>query len=89
MDLSTVKKLYTEEAIKHAKKVSDGTRMATYVFKEVCGTARAYPVNDMAETLQDLSGHKTLRSQDIKRMESLGFQVVTIHGERITPAMIN
>lgn len=89
MDLSTVKRLYTEDAIKHAKKVTDGTRMATYVVKEVCGTARAYPVNDMAETLQDLSGHKTLRSQDIKRMESLGFQVVTIHGERITPAMIN
>ena len=88
MDLATIKHLYTEEAIKHAKKVTDGTRMATYVFKDVCGTARAYPVNDMANTLQDLSGHKTLRSQDIKRMESLGFQVVTIHGERIKPNMI-
>jgi len=43
----------------------------------------------MADSLQDLSGHKTLRTQDIKHMEALGFQVVTIHGERITPAMIN
>ena len=77
MDLATIKHMYTEEAIKHAKKVSDGTRMATYVFK------------DMADVLQDLSGHKTLRTQDIKHMEKLGFQVVTIHGERITPAMIN
>ena len=89
MDLATVKHLYTEEAIKHAKRVSDGTRMATYVIKDVCGTLRAYPVNDMADSLQDLSGHKTLRTQDIKHMEALGFQVVTIHGERITPAMIN
>ena len=83
MDLATIKHLYTEDAIKHAKKVSDGTRMATYVIKDVCGTLRAYPVNDMANTLQDLSGHKTLRTQDIKHMEKLGFQVVTIHGERI------
>ena len=89
MDLATIKHLYTEDAIKHAKKVTDGTRMATYVFKDVCGTARAYPVNDMANSLQDLSGHKTLRTQDIKHMEKLGFQVVTIHGERITPAMID
>ena len=89
MDLATIKHLYTEEAIKHAKKVSDGTRMTTYVIKDVCGTARAYPVNDMAEAFQDLSGHKTLRTEDIKLMEVLGFQVVTIHGERITPAMIN
>ena len=89
MDLATIKHMYTEEAIKHAKKVSDGTRMATYVFKDMCGTARAYPVNDRANSLQNLSGHKTLRPQDIEHIEELGFQVVTIHGERITSAMIN
>jgi len=88
MDLATVKHLYTEEAIKHAKKVSDGTRMATYVIKDVCGTSRAYPVNDMANSFQDLSGHKTLRTQDIEHIEKLGFNVVTIHGERINPNMI-
>ena len=78
-----------DSTLQHARLVSDGTHVAVYQLKDVYGRSLAYPVNDRAETLQGLTGFKTLRRQDIANIEKLGFNVVTIHGERITPAMIN
>ena len=77
-----------DSALKHARLVSDGTRLAVYQLKDVYGRSLAYPVNDQAETIQGLTGFKTLRRQDIAMIEELGFSVVTIHGERIKPNMI-
>lgn len=75
--------------IKHVQNVSDGSYLAVYQIKDVYGRPLAYPVNDRAETIQGLTGFKTLRSNDIAKIEELGFNVVTIHGERIKPSMIN
>ena len=72
----------------HTRLVSDGTHLAVYEIKDVYGRPLAYPINDRAETLQGLTGFKTLRRNDIACIEKLGFQVVTIHGERIKPNMI-
>ena len=72
----------------HTRLVSDGTHLAVYEIKEVYGRPLAYPINDRAETIQDLTGFKTLRRGDIETIEKLGFQIVTIHGERIKPNMI-
>ena len=69
--------------------MSDGTHLAVYQIKEVYGRPLAYPINDRAETIQGLTGFKTLRRNDIEAIEELGFNVVTIHGERIKPNMIN
>lgn len=77
-----------ESTLQHARLVSDGTRLAVYQLKDVYGRSLAYPVNDQAETIQGLTGFKTLRSNDIAKIEQLGFNVVTIHGERIKPNMI-
>ena len=76
------------DQIQHARVVSDGTRLAVYQLKDVYGRSLAYPVNDQAETIQGLTGFKTLRRNDIAMIEALGFNVVTIHGERIQPNMI-
>tara|TARA_R100000005_G_scaffold66270_1_gene34746 strand:+ start:326 stop:565 length:240 start_codon:yes stop_codon:yes gene_type:complete len=78
-----------DSTLQHARRVSDGTGLAVYQLKDVYGRSLAYPVNDRAETLQGLTGFKTLRRQDIAKIEELGFSVVTIHGERIQPSMIN
>jgi hypothetical protein len=75
--------------LQHARAVSDGTHLAVYEIKQVCGRPLAYPVNDQAETFQGLTCSKTLRKYDIARIESLGFSVVTIHGERLKPNMID
>jgi hypothetical protein len=77
-----------DSTLQHARTVSDGTHLAVYQIKEVYGRPLAYPVNDQAETIQGLTGFKTLRRNDIAKIESLGFQVVTIHGEHINPNMI-
>ena len=77
-----------ESTLQHARLVSDGTRLAVYQLKDVYGRSLAYPVNDQAETIQGLTGFKTLRGDDIAKIEKLGFDVVTIHGERIKPNMI-
>ena len=77
-----------ESTLQHARLVSDGTRLAVYQLKDVYGRPLAYPVNDQAETIQGLTGFKTLRGDDIAKIEKLGLQVVTIHGERIKPNMI-
>ena len=74
--------------LQHVRTVSDGTHLAVYEIKQVCGRPLAYPVNDQAETIQGLTCSKTLRKYDIARIESLGFSVVTIHGESIQPSMI-
>lgn len=78
-----------QQRLQHARSVSDGTHLCVYEIKEKYGRPLAYPVNDQAETIQGLTGFKTLRRQDIARIESLGFTVVTIHGETIQPSMIN
>ena len=78
-----------DSTLQHVRLVSDGTQVAVYQLKDVYGRSLAYPVNDRAETLQGLTGFKTLRRQDIAKIEDLGFNVVTIHGERIKPSMIN
>ena len=75
--------------LQHARSVSDGTHLCVYEIKEKYGRPLAYPVNDQAETIQALTGFKTLRRQDIANIESLGFTVVTIHGENLHPSMIN
>jgi len=72
----------------HTRLVSDGTHLAVYEIKEVYGRPLAYPINDQAETLQGLTGFKTLRRDHIENIERLGFNVVTVHGERIQPSMI-
>ena len=77
-----------QQRLQHVRTVSDGTHLAVYEIKEKYGRPLAYPVNDQAETIQGLTGFKTLRRQDIARIESLGFTVVTIHGESIQPSMI-
>ena len=77
-----------DSTLQHARLVSDGTRLAVYQLEDVYGRSLAYPVNDQAETIQGLTGFKTLRRNDIARIEQLGFNVVTIHGERIKPNMI-
>jgi len=77
-----------DSAVQHARLVSDGTRLAVYQLKDVYGRALAYPVNDQAETIQGLTGFKTLRRNDIAKIEHLGFKVVTVHGETIKPNMI-
>ena len=77
-----------DSTLQHARLVSDGTRLAVYQLKDVYGRSLAYPVNARAETLQGLTGFKTLRRNDIAMIEQLGFNVVTIHGERIKPNMI-
>ena len=74
--------------LQHVRSVSDGTHLAVYEIKEKYGRPLAYPVNDQAETIQGLTGFKTLRRQDIARIQQLGFTVVTIHGESIQPSMI-
>ena len=76
-------------SLKEIRVISDGTRLAVYEIKEAYGRPLAYPVNDQAETFQGLTGCKTLRSYDICKIESLGFSVVTIHGERLKPNMID
>tara|TARA_R100000084_G_C4651949_1_gene150293 strand:- start:86 stop:421 length:336 start_codon:yes stop_codon:yes gene_type:complete len=78
-----------DSQLQRARLVSDGTRLAVYQLKDVYGRSLAYPINDQAETIQGLTGFKTLRRQDIAKIEELGFNVVTIHGERIKPSMIN
>ena len=80
--------LTMDHQLQHARLVSDGTRLAVYELKDVYGRSLAYPVNDQAETIQGLTGFKTLRRNDIEKIEQLGFNVVTIHGERIQPNMI-
>lgn len=75
--------------LQHARKVSNGTHLAVYEIKTVYGRERAMPINDRAETIQGLANCKTLRPQDIAKIEELGFNVVTIHGERINPSMID
>ena len=75
--------------LQHVRKVSDGTYVAVYEVKQVYGRPLAYPVNDRAETFQGLTCSKTLRPHDIAKIESLGFSVVTIHGERLKPNMID
>ena len=77
------------DATHQARITSNGTRLAVYEIKEVYGRPLAYPINDQAEHIQDLSGFKTLRPSDISTIQSLGFQVVTIHGENIQPSMLN
>ena len=77
-----------DSAVQHARLVSDGTRLAVYQLKDVYGRALAYPVNDQAETIQGLTGFKTLRRNDIAKIKHLGFKVVTVHGETIQPNMI-
>ena len=74
--------------LQHARAVSDGTHLAVYEVKQVYGRPLAYPVNDQAETFQGLTCSKTLRPQDISTIERLGFNVVTVHGERLKPSMI-
>ena len=74
--------------LQHVRSVSDGTHLCVYEIKEKYGRPLAYPVNDQAETIQGLTGFKTLRRQDIAKIESLGFTVLTIHGEIIQPSMI-
>ena len=74
--------------LQHVRSVSDGTHLCVYEIKEKYGRPLAYPINDQAETFQGLTGFKTLRRQDIAKIESLGFTVVTIHGETIQPSMI-
>ena len=78
-----------DSQLQRARLVSDGTRLAVYQLKDVYGRSLAYPINDQAETIQGLTGFKTLRRQDIAKIEELGFNVVPIHGERIKPSMIN
>lgn len=80
--------IYRQNCIEHAKRVTQGTHIATYEIKEVCGRQLAYPINDRAHTFQNLIGHKTLQPHKIELIESLGFTVVTIHGETIQPSMI-
>lgn len=75
--------------LQHVRSVSDGTHLAVYEVKQVYGRPLAYPVNDQAETFQGLTCSKTLRPHDIAKIESLGFSVVTIHGERLKPNMID
>ena len=77
-----------QQRLQHVRSVSDGTHLAVYEIKEKYGRPLAYPINDQAETIQALTGFKTLRRQDIAHIESLGFTVVTIHGETIQPSMI-
>ncbi len=74
--------------LQHARTVSDGTHLAVYEIKQVYGRPLAYPVNDQAETFQGLTCSKTLRPHDIAKIESLGFSVVTIHGERLKASMV-
>jgi hypothetical protein len=78
-----------QQRLQHARTVSDGTHLAVYEIKEKYGRPLAYPVNDQAETIQNLTGFKTLRRKDIEQIKALGFTVVTIHGETIQPSMIN
>ena len=75
--------------LQHARAVSDGTHLAVYEIKLSTAENLAYPVNDQAETFQGLTCSKTLRPHDIAKIEELGFSVVTIHGERLKPNMID
>ena len=79
---------HNESHLQQARLLTDGTHIAVYEIREVYGRPLAYPVNDQAETIQGLTGFKTLRRNDIASIEKLGFNVVTIHGERIKPNMI-
>ena len=56
--------------LQHVRTVSDGTHLAVYEIKEKYGRPLAYPVNDQAETIQGLTGFKTLRRQDIAKIEA-------------------
>ena len=78
-----------QQRLQHVRSVSDGTHLCVYEIKEKYGRPLAYPVNDQAETFQGLTCSKTLRPHDIAKIESLGFSVVTIHGERLKPNMID
>lgn len=77
-----------QQRLTHTRKVSDGTYAVVYEIKQVYGRPLAYPVNDQASRIQLLTCSKTLRPQDIATIERLGFSVVTIHGERLKPSMI-
>ena len=77
-----------QQKLIRTRKLSDGTQLAVYEIRQIYGRPLAYPVNDRAETIQGLTGSKTLRPHDIAKIESLGFNVVTIHGERLKPATI-
>ena len=56
-----------DSTLQHARLVSDGTRLAVYQLDvwQITGVS----VNDQAETLQGLTGFKTLRSNDIAKIE--------------------
>ena len=77
-----------QQQLTRTRKLSDGTRLAVYEIRLIYGRPLAYPVNDQAERFQMLTCSKTLRPQDISTIERLGFNVVTVHGERLKPSMI-
>ena len=76
-----------QQQLTRTRKLSDGTQLAVYEIRQIYGRPLAYPVNDRAETIQGLTGSKRC-GHDIAKIESLGFNVVTIHGERLKPATI-
>ena len=77
-----------QQQLTRTRKLSDGTQLAVYEVKQVYGRPLAYPVNNQASRFQMLTCSKTLRPQDIATIERLGFNVVTVHGERLKPSMI-
>lgn len=77
------------DRIARVRKTTNGSRVAVYEIKDVYGRPRAYPINDRADQLQNLTGFKTLRRCDIQKIVDLGFEVVTIHGEQLHSSMID
>tara|TARA_Y100000994_G_scaffold218824_1_gene197035 strand:+ start:196 stop:438 length:243 start_codon:yes stop_codon:yes gene_type:complete len=77
------------DRIARARKTTNGSKLAVYEIRDVYGRPLAYPINDRADQLQNLTGKKTLRRSDISKIVDLGFQVVTVHGEPLNPSMID
>ena len=44
--------------------------------KSIYGVRQAYPVNDTAKTFAAIAGTKTLTAQDLRRIQSLGFEII-------------
>lgn len=55
----------------------------TVQIKSIYGVRQAYPVNEAAKTFAAIAGTKTLTAQDLRRIQSLGFEIV----QRTEPAL--
>ena len=55
----------------------------TVQIKSIYGVRQAYPVNEAAKIFAAIAGTKTLTAQDLRRIQSLGFEIV----QRTEPAI--